>query len=577
MIHSGFEYSEHTLFLRKQIDDLTKDIINSPIPRIPLSGYLKFIADGSREESEEAYFERRKQLAALCLYLQYHKKSEPDYDRVLRYFEELLWDITNEMSWCVAAHLPMNESGFVKEPAYQIDLFAAETGAALSEAAVIHGDILSPFLLKHIQEQMDKRIFEPFLWNQWWWERVQSNWSAVCCGSIGMAALLLEKGDRKKQILHKADQGLNYYLKGFKADGACEEGIGYWVYGFGYYIYYVAMRKERDKAFSLSKDVTDKIKKIAEFPALVQMDLHTFVSFSDVPQRTMIPSGLLSYLHREYDVDIPAITETTSFDLDSCYRFAHISRNLWWTDQRIFSRILRSNAVYLTDRQWLLQRNNGCFVGVKGGNNEEYHNHNDAGSFIITMDEETFLTDLGAGRYSADYFGEKRYEFVHTRSRYHNLPLINGKEQIPTDEKCRVENVTADIDFSEITMETAMMYGLSELRSLRRTIISHMDRQYVMLEDIVEAKEAIEIEEGFISYFCPVISENGEIVFNGERGYLILSYESSFFTYSIEEILLKNHYGEDLTAYRLGLLQKEKKKNSRLEFRFTYIKKNNLT
>lgn len=570
MRRQGWESSKDTLKLRKQIDDYVQEAIEGDIPELLFSGYIKFIEHGSRQESEAVYFKRRKQLVALCLYLQYHQKSEKDYQKVVNYFQELLWSIANEYSWCVIAHLPQDEFGFLENPATQIDLFASETAATLAEVLSIHSDIIHPFIQSQIRNLIKERIFDPFLEKSWWWETVQSNWSAVCCGSIGMTALLLEEGERRKQLLKKVDEGMVYYLKSFGEDGACEEGIGYWIYGYGYYTYYIAMRKEIDPEYHLKEEVIEKRKKLADFPRLVQMNENSFVPFSDVPARTHLPTGLLSYLQQEYEVDMPACIDITSFEFDNCFRFAHISRNLWWTDSRIFHSELKDVAVYLSNRQWLLQRRNHYFFAVKGGNNNEQHNHNDTGSFVFAIDGELFLTDLGAGRYTADYFGEKRYEYVQTRSRYHNLPLIKGQEQISTPEECKVEQVTVELDYAEITMELGMLYSIPELTSLKRTIISNIDKGYMLLRDKVSATKDIDMEEGFVSHHLPCLLEDGKIIIKGEKGQLTLSYDHTLLDCCIEEIFLENHYGETINAFRVGLTMKEKRKNSTLELLFTY-------
>jgi hypothetical protein len=540
------------------------------LPQPSFSGYRSYLEQGSRKESEKAYFERRKQLAAVGLYLQYHLSSEDDYEKVLEYFHELLWAIANEFTWCVMAHLPQNQNGFTEKPTIQIDLFAAETADALAELVTIHSEILHPFLQNHIKQQIMDRVFVPFLKKNWWWETIQSNWSAVCCGAIGMAALTLEQGELRKQLLDKVDQGLTYYLKGFREDGACEEGIGYWVYGFGYYIYYMAMRKELDPEFTLAEEVELKIKRIADFPRLVQMDENSYLPFSDVPARTLIPTGLLAYLKQEYATQIPVCSQITPFDFDHCYRFAHISRNLWWTDNSIFHNALHNEAVYLSDRQWLLQRWDGIFVAIKGGHNQEQHNHNDVGSFVLAINGELFLADLGAGVYTADYFGEKRYEYIQTRSRYHNVALLQGQEQSATENECRVEQVSVEGEAVRITMELGMLYPCPGLTSMQRTIRSDVAKEYLLLQDKVYATEDISVEESLISYLRPTSPEAGRILLTGERGQMILTYDNALMDYYLEELLIDNHFKEMIPVYRIGLVRKDKSRDSIVDLQFHY-------
>jgi len=567
---NDWENSEVTLSMRNQIDAYVQETLSKEIPRSTFLGYRAYLEQGTRKESEQAYFVRRKQLAAFGLYLQYHRKSESSYEVVLDYFQELLWTVAGEFTWCVMAHLPLKGDGFAEQPATQIDLFAAETAEAFAELITIHSDILHPFLINYIRQQIMERVFLPFLSRDWWWETVQSNWSAVCCGSIGMAAMLLEQGEIRESLLKKVDRGMTYYLNSFGEDGACEEGIGYWVYGFGYYTYYIAMRKESDPTFVFSEAIEQKIKRIADFPRLVQMQENQYLPFSDVPARTLIPTGLLSYLAEEYQTKLPVSTRITPFDFDHCYRFAHISRNLWWTKKNLCESKLINEAVYLPDRQWLLQRWDGIFMAAKGGSNQEQHNHNDVGSLVLAIDGELFLADLGAGVYTADYFGEQRYEYIQTRSRYHNVPLIHGQEQMATGEICRVEQVETVGETAGMTMELSPFYPSLELIGLRRTIHSDRAKECVLLQDHGTAKEDISFEEGFVSHLRPTCVEAGSVILTGEKGQLIISYDDSLLTYSLEELWIENHYKEQQPAYRLSFALKEKSREFTVELSFHY-------
>ena len=50
-----------------------------------------------------------------------------------------------------------------------------------------------------------------------------------------MLALLPERNERAYYIA-AAEKLIQHYLKGFTPDGYCSEGLGYWNYGFGYYV-----------------------------------------------------------------------------------------------------------------------------------------------------------------------------------------------------------------------------------------------------------------------------------------------------------------------------------------------------
>lgn len=57
------------------------------------------------------------------------------------------------------------------------------------------------------------------------WEGGDNNWNAVCCGSIGCAALSLmqEEPERLQPLLERLELSLRSYIGGFSDDGACME------------------------------------------------------------------------------------------------------------------------------------------------------------------------------------------------------------------------------------------------------------------------------------------------------------------------------------------------------------------
>jgi hypothetical protein len=565
MRNINWKYSEDTESLKQEISEYVERIVNESIPSISFSGYRFHRNTGSRKEFEESYFNVRKQLTAVGLYLQWEVS-----DKVIDYFNELLWSVSNEFSWSLAAHLSYGKDSFLGDPEHNIDLFAAETAETLSELSVIHADIIDPYILSHIRKQVNSRVLTPFLEHDWGWETSLNNWCAVCSGSIGIAAIYLEVGERKEKILNKVDKALTYYLKCFGDDGATEEGIGYWAYGFGYYIYYISTRKEYDPNYTISEDVIKKIKSIAEFPTVMQMSENNFIPFSDVSAGTLLPTGLLSYLSKEYGVNPPLCTKITPFDFEHCYRYAHISRNLWWTDKDVFQKSIWNITKYYPHTQWLIQKRDTVYFAMKGGHNKEEHNHNDVGNFILALSGELFLADLGAGPYTSDYFGDKRYTYPHTRSYWHNVPFIDDGEQKETPIPCKIDEIISDYNLAGMSMELSKLYGNPQILSLHRKILNNMEDRTITLIDQFKSTIEIEFEEGFISIIKPTIKEQDVIEWNGHYGTLQLKYDSSMFNLIMEEKEIPNHSGKMQLYYRLGLKMKDKAIGYRINLIFSY-------
>lgn len=91
---------------------------------------------------------------------------------------------------------------------------------------------------------------------------------------------------------------------------------------------------------------------------------------------------------------------------------------------------------WLPDTQVLVSRaaagtERGLLLAAKGGHNDESHNHNDVGTFIVALDARPLLIDAGVGTYRKETFGPERYGIWSMTSEYHNVPVVNGLGQPP--------------------------------------------------------------------------------------------------------------------------------------------------
>jgi hypothetical protein len=71
----------------------------------------------------------------------------------------------------------------------------------------------------------------------------------------------------------------------------------------------------------------------------------------------------------------------------------------------------------------------GWFFAAKGGHNNESHNHNDIGTFILYKEGVPVFVDAGVGTYTKQTFSGERYNIWTMQSAWHNLPVINGWTQ----------------------------------------------------------------------------------------------------------------------------------------------------
>ncbi|MBN2053319.1 hypothetical protein JW905_00265, partial [bacterium] len=164
---------------------------STPITPLPFSLFHLFETTGERAAYEQAYFDRRRRLAGLAL-----TAVIDEADENLPALADLLWEICNEYTWSLPAHLPVGVEAVHAHrvpPEQVVDLFAAHTAHALAEVISLLGERLDPWLAYRIRREVDRRIFEPLFYDprHFEWESLRMNWSAVCGGCAGMAALIL--------------------------------------------------------------------------------------------------------------------------------------------------------------------------------------------------------------------------------------------------------------------------------------------------------------------------------------------------------------------------------------------------
>jgi len=98
----------------------------------------------------------------------------------------------------------------------------------------------------------------------------------------------------------------------------------------------------------------------------------------------------------------------------------------------------------------------GFFFAAKGGHNNESHNHNDLGTCVLYFNGKPCLIDIGRETYVAKTFSSSRYEIWTMQSGFHNLPKINGEDQMQGQ-----EFVAKNTTFSADTLKAVFSTDIS--------------------------------------------------------------------------------------------------------------------
>lgn len=544
-------------------EDLLKEgdaLRGTPIEEAPFSAFKRFEMDGNRREYESYYFKKRARLTTFAL-LSWLYGREDD----IKELENIIWAILNEYTWTLPAHLTKpcfandksgkNRVGLsdLQEDGYIIALFCAETGLALAETLSLVGDKLTSILVKRTERYIKTRILD-IVHNDFMWKHTHNNWKAVCGGSCAMTAIYQEKDiDNLSRVIAMVLPHIQDFCDSYTEDGACTEGLGYWLYGFGFFVYFADMLKKRTAGMiDLFDD--EKVKKMALFFQKCFFPGKGSVVFADAVGNVSFSPDLTSYLARTYDEACIPPLDFIKLGYSNVTRFPLGVRSLIWTDERLGEKSQEICGVnILENAQWYMgSSKNGVGLAAKAGHNNEAHNHNDVGSFHIFKNGKMTLADIGSGEYVRDYFGPLRYTYFCNSSASHNLPIINGSYQLPGR-----DHTSKDVTINEsgLKCDIAGAYGDATLKRLVRDINFCADCGIVTISDSYEfSKTPVSVVERFVSFDEPKL-ETGKILF-GKDEISTLEYDAEMLSATISTETYNDHSGIPTKVYLVDLTVK---------------------
>ena len=486
-------YKEYIELYKNRFDEFE----NNEIPALNYSDFICFKNNGTRHEFENKYFERRDRLVtSFILYLIYNE------DKYYNMLLDSMWAICGEISWVVPAHLPLKD---VSKFRTHIDIFAAETAEYLSEIVYLIGDRLPEELKNLVVYEVQERIFVSYETGNFWWETLNSNWAAVCAGSIGMAYMQIAP-ERFEKVKDRLLDTINCFLDGYGDDGCCIEGPAYWEYGFGYFINFA------DMLYKFTDGKTDllhnrKVENIALYLQFVIMRKDILVSFSDSGRSFKgINIGLYSFLCDTYKATVPFVKKKVYEQQSSGCRLSYAVRNFLWSDPGHYENnktSLKDVTKYYEDAKWFVVKKKQYTFAAKAGHNGEEHNHNDIGSFIFADDSGQILVDIGSMEYTKENFApQTRYTFLQNSSLGHSVPIIGGHPQKEGKEF-----------FGKVIKVNENGFSL-EMQNAYDVYAENVTRSFAMLENGVKMSDSFvteenEIIERFVSLIRPSIENDG--------------------------------------------------------------------
>ena len=152
-------------------------------------------------------------------------------------------------------------------------------------------------------------------------------------------------------------------------------------------------------------------------------------------------------------------------------------------------------------------------MSLKGGNNDEPHNHNDLGTFVVVKGNQPLIVDPGNSPYTATTFSARRYENPMLSSFGHPVPRLAGMLQRSGKKAIarvtRAEFTDAADDY-ELDLKSA--YAVVSLTSYRRAFhFARGAKPLLTVTDHVEFAVPATYESALVTYGQWEKNEDGSL------------------------------------------------------------------
>jgi hypothetical protein len=517
-----------------------EEFLHGDWPAATATKFLEYVRTGDRSGYQAISYGRRQRLATLVLAECMEGKGRFRDDIV-----NGIWTICEETYWGVPAHVSLQRQGpglpDVTEPT--VDLFAAETGSLLAWTYYLLKDsldVVSPLVSGRIQYEVDRRINAVnFARDDFWWmglSRRVNNWTPWICSNWLATVLILEQDPvRRAGSVYKVLECLDRFLASYADDGGCDEGPGYWGRAGGSLFDCLELLHSSTHGY-VDGFSHPRVKEIGRFIMRARIHGSWYVNFADAAAR-LTPDAPTIYRYGR-SIGDTAMTAFGAF----LARDQHLGEGMLPGQFGVLGRVLP--ALFMLEEvlktqpaepcirdswfpgiQVMTARSTagsarGLFLAAQGGHNAESHNHNDVGNFVVYVDGEPAIIDIGVETYTAKTFSNDRYSIWTMQSGFHNLPIINGVSQKDGQEFAAkdVRYVAGDTKAS-LSMDISGAYPPeADVRSWRREVSLERGKE-VVVSDAYELR-SISNETRLSLMTCrePIIGTPGTVLLGRPAG-----------------------------------------------------------
>jgi hypothetical protein len=532
---------------------------------LPTSIFAQFKENGNRTTYEQLCFEKRRQLAALVM-----AEVADGKGRFLPEIIDGIGSFCEETWWGIPAHYKYK----VPETGEQtVDLFNAETASLMAWTCYVlrpQLDRFSPLLVQRVGRELQRRILTPALKGSYWWKKAGMNWNPWIC-SNWLSCVLLFETDRQKQLeaVGQILDCMDAFINSYPEDGGCDEGPGYWDRAAAS-LYECLALLDAATGGKIDARQNPKLRAMASYAYKTYIGNGYVLSFADSHDNRYMQQLNIVYPFACYldDATMRRFAKFIGEDKDYLHQaaqlydrsgnFPTLGRELFFLHsignfQREEAAEPRLQQVWLKDLQIWTARSGQLFAAMKGGHNDESHNHNDVGEFVVYADGEPLLVDPGVGEYTSKTFSKERYTIWTMQSGYHNLPQINGCDQHDgMNYKARVISSSK----TSLTLELAGAYPEEAAVSSWQRTVAMGKKEVKITERYVLREQKTDTRLMLLTPVRPDVSRQGMV----SLGHYVLQYDPRQLTASVEDIspmldpLLQAMWGQYMYRIRLTVM-----------------------
>lgn len=501
--------------------------------------------------------------------------------RFLNAIEQYISFICTMKSWVNAGHDRAFGYSCYKEGCGLIDLYTSGIVWALITCDSCLGERLSDESRSLMRDTVRRRAIdvyerklngytdEPILKDlvPLYWLDVFGNWIAVCSGAMTAAALYWGDDDKKAVFIAVYEWCMSQYIKSV-CGGYCAEGLSYWNYGFSNFIIGADCVARATNGL-IDLYTREDFAPAATFGIDFELTQGDYPAISDCMFGEKPSSFNLAYYKMRcgnYDV-IPDDILTDYHSNFALLLFGYDKR-LGFDEKQKQDCELRH--MYEGGYDVLICRNKERTFGacIKGGTNQEPHNHNDLGTFVISVSGESLVCDVGYTKYLNHTFEAERYIEPALNSFGHNAPVVGGCLQGPEKFECdffydeppfyaKVNEKEFSDEKDKIVIDLTHAYECKHLEALTRDFIFDRIESKVIIEDYYQFNKADSFETAFVTFANVEITDD-YIVIRGEREklYLQIPFDCTINITPIPGVVVNNHE-DSVYPVRIGFKKKE--------------------